>query len=56
MADLIIRGGTVVTATGRSTADVAITGGRITAVGAVAARAMLTRARSTPPVCSCCPA
>jgi dihydropyrimidinase len=32
MADLIIRGGTVVGATGRRTADVAITGGRVTAV------------------------
>jgi dihydropyrimidinase len=33
VAKLIIRGGTVVTATGRSTADVAISGDRITAVG-----------------------
>src|SRR6186713_91093 len=33
MAELIIRGGTVVTATGRSTADVAVSGGRISAVG-----------------------
>jgi dihydropyrimidinase len=32
MADLIIRGGTVVTASGRATADVAISGGRIEAV------------------------
>ncbi|HEY7024316.1 MAG TPA: dihydropyrimidinase [Candidatus Limnocylindrales bacterium] len=32
MAELIIRGGTVVSATGRSTADVAVSGGRIAAV------------------------
>src|SRR5918995_1925862 len=31
-ADLIVRGGTVVTATGRATADIAITDGVITAV------------------------
>ena len=34
MADLIIRGGTLVSATGRRTADVAIEGGRVTAVEA----------------------
>jgi dihydropyrimidinase len=33
VADLIVRGGTVVTATGRMTADIAVTGGVITAVG-----------------------
>ena len=33
MAQLIIRGGTVVTAAGRSTADVAVSGERITAIG-----------------------
>src|SRR3954447_22842856 len=32
MADLIIRGGTVVSATGRRTADIAMVGGRVTAV------------------------
>ena len=34
MADLVVRGGTVVTATGSAVADVAVEGGRITAVEA----------------------
>ncbi|MEO5918505.1 MAG: dihydropyrimidinase [Candidatus Limnocylindrales bacterium] len=36
MTDLLVRGGTVVTATGSRVADVAIDGGRITTIGALA--------------------
>ena len=57
MSELIVRGGTVVTAERSFRADVAIRDGRITEVGAGLAAALpAARTRWTPAACWCCPA